>query len=80
MQAVLRHRIGVSLSAVIIVRGAMGLRYQRTNAHVVGFIRELGELFVDDTEFFAQLSQPRRCLLETSFDEPLCHSASLRSL
>ena len=73
MQAVLRHCVGVGLSAVVVVRGTVSLRYQRTNAHVVGFVRELGELFVDDPELFAKLTQTRRRLLETSFDEPLCH-------
>jgi len=80
VHAVLRHCIGVGLSVVVVMRGAVGLRYQRTNTHVVGFIGELSELFVDDAELFAKLTQARRCLLETSFDEPLCHCASLRSL
>ena len=72
MGAVLGHRVGMCLRVVVLVGGARRLGDERPQAHVVGFVGELRELFVDDAQLFAQPSQADARLLQSTFDQPRC--------
>ena len=75
--AVLGHGVGVSLGMVVFVRRAWRLGDQGTDAHVSGFVGELGELLVDHPQLLAQAAQARARLFQTTFDQPGAHPSSL---
>ena len=54
MAAMTGHRLGVPDRLAVLDGGSRAVGDKCSHAHVVGLISQMGELFVDDTQFVAQ--------------------------
>ena len=70
-------RVAPGFSVLRVRAGSLG--HQGAQSHVVGLVRQMEQLLVDDSELFAQTAQTITGLPETPFDHARTHARSVRT-